>query len=213
MSSHSQRSLSGVVLAGGYSTRFGEADKAVADLAGTPMIRRVADRLATVCDELVVNCREDQREAIETAMADFPEPVTFAIDPEPDRGPLAGIAAGLETASREYAAVVACDMPFVDPALLEALADRAEGRDGALVKLEDGWYQTTQAVYRTEPMARACANALEGEDGRILAAVEELDTVVVDEGELEGVSGDTFESIDTREALREAAARFETPSH
>ncbi|MDG5760540.1 molybdenum cofactor guanylyltransferase [Natronococcus sp. A-GB1] len=209
----SQRSLSGVVLAGGYSTRFGEDDKAVAELAGTPMIRRVADQLATVCDELVINCREDQREAIEAAMVDFPEPVAFATDPEPDRGPLAGIAVGLETATREYAAAVACDMPFVDPTLLEALADRAEGRDGALVELEDGWYQTTQAVYRTKPMAQACADALEGEDGRILAAVEDLDVVVVDEDELEGVSGDTFESIDTQEALREAAARFETPSH
>ncbi|MFU8868818.1 molybdenum cofactor guanylyltransferase [Natronococcus sp.] len=209
----SQRSLSGVVLAGGYSTRFGEADKAVADLAGTPMIRRVADRLATVCDELVINCREDQRGAIEAAMTDFPEPITFAIDPEPDRGPLAGIAVGLEAASREYAAVVACDMPFVDPALLEALADRADRRDGALVELEDGWYQTTQAVYRADPMARACADALEGEDGRILAAVEDLDVVVVDESELEGIGEGTFESIDTKEALREAAARFETPSH
>lgn len=209
----SQRSLSGVVLAGGYSTRFGEADKAVADLAGTPMIRRVADRLATVCDELVINCREDQRGAIEAAMTDFPEPITFAIDPEPDRGPLAGIAVGLEAASREYAAVVACDMPFVDPALLEALADRADRRDGALVELEDGWYQTTQAVYRADPMARACADALEGEDGRILAAVEDLDVVVVDESELEGIGEGTFESIDTKETLREAAARFETPSH
>ncbi|NKE37435.1 molybdenum cofactor guanylyltransferase [Natronococcus sp. JC468] len=205
----SQRPLSGVVLAGGYSTRFGEDDKAVAELAGTPMIRRVADRLATVCDELVINCRADQRGAIEAAMADFPEPLTFAIDPEPDRGPLAGIAVGLEAASREYAAVVACDMPFVDPALLERLADRAEGHDGALVRPDDGWYQTTQAVYRADPMARACADVLEREDGRILAAIEELDAVVVGEDELEGVSEATFESIDTKAALREAADRLE----
>ncbi|AGB39491.1 molybdenum cofactor guanylyltransferase [Natronococcus occultus] len=208
----SQRSLSGVVLAGGYSTRFGEDDKAVAELAGTPMIRRVADRLATVCDELVINCREDQREAIEAAMADFPDLVTFAVDPEPDRGPLAGIAVGLEAANREYGAVVACDMPFVDPALIEQLADRARDHDGALVKLEDGWYQTTQAVYRAEPMARACADVLEREDGRILAALEELDTVVVGEDELADVAEETFESIDTKAALREAAERFEARS-
>ena len=48
---------SGVVVAGGRSTRFGAPDKAVADLGGTPMIRRVADRIAPAVEELVVNCR------------------------------------------------------------------------------------------------------------------------------------------------------------
>ena len=66
------------VVAGGRSTRFGDRDKAVADLAGTPMIRRVADRLADVTDRLVVNCRADQRAAIEDAIAGYPNPVRYA---------------------------------------------------------------------------------------------------------------------------------------
>jgi molybdenum cofactor guanylyltransferase len=202
-------SLGAVVLAGGYSTRFGEPDKAVADLAGTPMIRRVVDRLATVTDEIVINCREEQVEPIRDAVVGSDADVDFAIDPEPDRGPMAGIGVGLEAVDREYAAVVACDMPFVDPALLEFLYERARGRDGALVRLEDGWYQTTQAVYRTEPMARACAEALGGEDARILAALEELEYAVVDEDDLGEFADTTFESVDTREALRDAADRLE----
>ncbi|TYL38851.1 molybdenum cofactor guanylyltransferase [Natronococcus pandeyae] len=202
-------SLGGVVLAGGYSTRFGEADKAVADLAGTPMIRRVVDRLASVTDEIVVNCREDQVDAIRDALAGCEASTRIATDPVPDQGPLAGIRVGLETVDREYAAVVACDMPFVDPALFELLYDRARGRDGAVVQLEDEWYQTTQAVYRADAMADACAEALEDGDGRILAALEKLDYAVVDEDDLEGISGETFESIDTQEALREAESRLE----
>ena len=203
------RSLGGVVLAGGYSTRFGEADKAVADLAGTPMIRRVVDRLATVTDDLVVNCRDDQLEAIREALADGDLEPRYAIDPVPDRGPLAGIRVGLEAVDREYAAVVACDMPFVDPALLETLRERARGRDGAVVQLEDGWYQTTQAVYRADAMAAACRETLESEDKRIVAALERIDVATVGEAELEGVSERTFESIDTQDALEEAERRLE----
>ena len=51
----------GVIVAGGRSTRFGERDKAVADLAGTPMIRRVVDRIAGVTDELGDDVRGLQR--------------------------------------------------------------------------------------------------------------------------------------------------------
>ncbi|SDQ60700.1 molybdenum cofactor guanylyltransferase [Natronobacterium texcoconense] len=203
------RALSGVIIAGGHSTRFGDGDKALADLAGTPMIRRVVDRLATVTDEVVVNCRDEQREAIDAALEGCEPDVRFAIDPVEDRGPLAGIRTGLEAASREYAAVVACDMPFLDPALLELLADRVQGHDAALVRLEDGWYQTTQAVYRTETMAQAAETTLEGDDARIVVALEDLNSVIVDERDLEGVDDATFESIDTREALKEATARLE----
>ena len=118
---------SGVIVAGGRSTRFGDADKAVTELAGTPMIRRVADRVAPAVDEVVVNCRADQREAIDAALDGFDHPVSFALDPEPDLGPLAGIAAGLDAAGGTYALVVACDMPFVASALVSSLFERAEG--------------------------------------------------------------------------------------
>ncbi|ELY42030.1 molybdenum cofactor guanylyltransferase [Natronorubrum sulfidifaciens] len=206
------RTLEGVVLAGGYSTRFGETDKAVADLAGTPLIRRVVDRLAAVTDAVVINCRDDQREAIQAALSGHDLEVRYAIDPVPDRGPLAGIAVGLEAVDREYAAVVACDMPFVEPALFEQLYAHARGHDGAVVRLEDGWYQPTQAVYRAESMARACEETLGSDDTRILAAFDSLDVVTVEEAALEGVSETTFESVDTPDDLRAAAHRLEEVS-
>ena len=216
MTATRSRSLAGLVIAGGYSTRFGEEDKAVADLAGTPMIRRVVDRLATVTDAVVVNCRDDQREGIADALEGCEPSIRFATDPVEDRGPVAGIRVGLEAVEREYAAVVACDMPFVDPELLERLFERARGddeseADAAVVRLEDGWYQTTQAVYRADAMAKACADTLESDDKRILAALERIDYATVDEGALEewGIDDATFESVDTKEALEDAAARLE----
>jgi molybdopterin-guanine dinucleotide biosynthesis protein A len=201
---------SGVVIAGGRSTRFGEDDKAVADLAGTPMIRRVADRIADAVDELVVNCRAEQTPRLREAMAGYPLSVTYAEDDEPDRGPLAGIRNGLRAASGDMSFVVACDVPFVDPDLVGYLFERAADHDAAVPRLDDGWYETTHAVYRTGPMRRACDAALAGDDGRILAAVERLDAVTVPHEEVERVSSaDTFENVNTRAELAAAVERIE----
>jgi molybdopterin-guanine dinucleotide biosynthesis protein A len=39
----------------------------------------------------------------------------------------------------------------------------------------DGWYQATQAVYRSEPMATACDRALTREQYKILASLAEME--------------------------------------
>ncbi|WP_276248367.1 molybdenum cofactor guanylyltransferase [Haladaptatus sp. YSMS36] len=198
-----------VIIAGGRSTRFGDADKAVADLAGTPMIRRVADRLTGVVDELVVNCRADQTAAIREALAGYPHPVRFAEDEDTDEGPMAGIRTGLRAVEAEYAVVVACDMPFVDAELVTSLFELAAGHDAAVPKLDDGWYQTTHAVYRAQPMADACDAALAAGDHKIIAPLFELDYVVVEEDSIRAHgSVESFENLNTREEFEAAARRF-----
>jgi molybdopterin-guanine dinucleotide biosynthesis protein A len=200
----------GVIIAGGFATRFEGGDKAVADLAGVPMLRRVADRLAPVVDHLVVNCRHEQVPRFEPAFDGYDHPVSYAEDPEPDQGPMAGIRTGLRGVDSEYAAVVACDMPYVDADLVSYLFERAAGHDAAVPKLDDGWYQTTQAVYRASAMADACDRALARDDHKILAPLEELDWVVVSEAEMrERASTDTFRNVNTREELAAAQADFE----
>jgi molybdopterin-guanine dinucleotide biosynthesis protein A len=200
---------SGVIIAGGRSTRFGERDKAVAELAGTPMIRRVADRIEAAVDELIVNCRPDQRGAIEAAMTGYPLGVSYAEDERPDRGPVAGIHNGLDAASGRYAFVVACDMPFVDPALAEHLFDRADGEGAVVPRLDGEWFQTTQAVYHADAMATACADALETGDPRILDPLENVEYTVVDEPELGSVTDlDSFENLNTRAEFEQAERRL-----
>jgi len=197
-----------LVLAGGRSTRFGDRDKAVADLDGTPMIRRVVDRLAPVVDEVVVNCRDDQVDAVDDAFSDASFDPGFAIDREPDAGPMAGIERGLEAVAAEYTVVVACDMPFVDPDVIEYLFERAAEADAAVPR-PDEWYQTTQAVYRTEAMAAACRRALDRGDDRIVAPLSDLDEVVVDADEIESVGSlDTFENVNTPEEFEAAKERI-----
>lgn len=199
----------GVVLAGGRSTRFGNEDKATADLAGTPMIRRVGDRLAGVTDRLVVNCRADQTDAIEAAFEGYPNPVAIAEDPDPDEGPMAGIRTGLRDTRDEYAFVAACDMPFVEPRLVTHLLSRAEGHDAAVPRVGDGWFQTTHAAYRADAMADACERALAAGERKVIAPLEHLDYVVIDEAEVrEHAPLETFENVNTREEFEEAVRRL-----
>lgn len=196
----------GVIVAGGRSTRMGDREKAVIDVAGRPLVARVAAALSAVADDLVVNCRADQRDAIATALAGV-DPA-FAIDEAPDRGPVAGIATGLRAVDASYAAVVACDLPFLDPDLLAYLFDRADGHDAAVPKPGD-WFEPLHAAYRPAPMAEACEAALAEGDVRVIEPLFTLDYEVVERSDL--VAHGTlasFESVDTPADLRDAEDRL-----
>lgn len=214
----------GAIVAGGRSTRFGDVDKSVAPLDGVPMIRRVANRLAgaddpvppgaghaaggePIVDELLINCRPDQRDAIGEALDGFPLPVRWALDEEPDQGPVAGIRNACRAALKEYVVVVACDMPFVDPAFVETLVDDAAGHEAAVPRVDDRWFQTTQAVYHAEAMGSACDRALARGDRKILDPLDELDRVIVDDATIrERTTERTFTNVNTREELSDAEA-------
>lgn len=197
---------SGVIVAGGRSVRMGGTEKTVVDVAGTPLIRRVADRLCAATDELVVNCRADQRDPIAAALEGL-DP-RFAVDEVPDRGPVAGIKTGLEASETEYSAIVAADMPFLDPDLLSYLFERAADHEAAVPRPGE-WFEPLHAVYKTAPSVAACERALESENPRIIEPLSTLDRVVVDrEDLLAHGSLDSFESVDTPDDVEWAASRL-----
>jgi molybdopterin-guanine dinucleotide biosynthesis protein A len=104
--------LTGILLVGGASTRFG-SPKAVARLDGETLAERAWRVLGKACDErLAVGKRAD-----ELAL-----PCELVDDGTETRAALAGIVAGLRAAATELAVVLPVDMPLVTPALLGELA-------------------------------------------------------------------------------------------
>jgi molybdopterin-guanine dinucleotide biosynthesis protein A len=176
------------------------------------MLRRVADALAPAVESVVVNCRPDQTDALRPALNGYELPVRFAEDPEPDLGPLGGIRTGLRAVDargeHEYAAVVACDMPFLDSGFVGHLFDRAQGHDAAVPRVDE-WFQTTHAVYRAGAMAGACDEALDRGEGKILAALDRLDYVVVGREELDRyATPEVFRNCNTPEEVARATEEF-----
>jgi len=170
----------GLVLAGGHSRRFGPADKAFAELGETPLIEHVLRRVDHVVDGLLVSCRGGQLTRLRDTLRGAQISVGVIPDPVPDRGPAAGIAAGLTPCRATHTAVVACDTPLIDPALLSDLFERGRQRDGAIPHV-DGHLRPTVAVYRTTAMRDACERAITAGDGSLRDAVDALDVAIVPE--------------------------------
>src|SRR2546426_3800454 len=120
--------MSGLVLAGGASRRMGR-DKAQILFGSEPLVVRAVRTLARVCTDVVVASGDGHR-------LDHLG-VTQVADAMPGAGPLAGIAAGLESARHDLVAVIAVDMPAASPAVLTLLAGLWRG-EAAVVPVVAG---------------------------------------------------------------------------
>ncbi len=112
--------VTGIILAGGKSTRLGR-DKAMLPINGHPFIWHIADHLRHFADEVIVVTNRPGKYAL---------PHTKEVqDIFPEKGPLAGIHAGLTAASYEYSFVMACDMPNFHPKTAAFLVSQSSGYD------------------------------------------------------------------------------------
>lgn len=106
----------GAVLAGGRSSRFG-SDKALALANGKALLDHAIETLRHVTTHVVVCGRA------------WPGAVTVTDRPASDMGPLAGLNAALHYARSNgfnWVLSLACDTPFVAPALLSDIAARRQ---------------------------------------------------------------------------------------
>jgi molybdopterin-guanine dinucleotide biosynthesis protein A len=104
--------VSAVILAGGKSRRMGR-DKAFLAFDGAPLIARVIERVRSLCAEVIIVAND--------ADAYAPFGARVVGDVYPGKGSLGGVFSGLQAARAEFVLAVACDMPFLNPALLRYL--------------------------------------------------------------------------------------------
>lgn len=170
--------FTGIILAGGESSRFG-SPKASALFLGRPMLQCVADALAAVCGSLVVvGAAGASSPGVRAAV-----PVVQAEDRLAGRGPLAGIVAGMEASATDLCFVTACDVPLLQPALIASLAEAVNGYEAVCPRVE-GRLQPLASVYRIARALPRFRDALEGGRLRVTATFEELNVRFVDEAAL-----------------------------
>lgn len=156
-----------VIQAGGSSSRMGQ-DKALMLFRGQPLIARLVHRLRWDVSA--------PRPGFEIAIvANQPEAYRFLgvplhTDLLPGAGPLGGLLTALEVAQSPVIAVVACDMPFLNPQML--LAQRAlllaEDVDVVIPRSPDG-LEPLHAVYRRSTCLLAVRAALKAGERKMIA--------------------------------------------
>lgn len=181
----------GVILAGGGSTRMG-TDKALVDVAGDPMVERVARALNAVCDGLLAVGRGGTLAGIPCVPDDHAGRL----------GPAAGVATALRVADGRPVLVTAVDQPFLRAETLRRLASQ----DRTTVPRDDV-LQITCALY-DQDAAPSIAEAVV--DAVPLWQVVKDRARIVDEPEWRswGEDGRSWFSVDTPEKLAEGLRLF-----
>ncbi len=171
--------MSGIVLAGGRSRRFG-GDKLGALVDGRTLLQRSVEAVGTVCREVLVVLAPDAPEP--DLPVGLPVPLRFVRDPEPFGGPLVGIAAALAQASQPVALVVGGDMPWLEGEVLALLVSELEASGRQLAALVSGDRAEQLPIAVRVPAGRAAAERLvEAGERRLTALRQEIETKLVDE--------------------------------
>ena len=190
MNSAAKNSITGFVLAGGESTRMG-SDKAFLQLGNETLVARAMRLAGAVSGEV----------RIVGSAARFAGHGTVVEDVFPKRGPLGGIHAALHSSGTDLNLVLAVDLPFVEPRLLDYIIARAHGCDAVVtVPRASGGWQPLSAVYR-RAFAEAAETALAQGKNKIDALFALVKTEIIDEDELTraGFSPAMFRNLNTPE--------------
>lgn len=139
-----------VILSGGRNSRMAGQNKAFLQVDGQPILRRLLDRLQPFFSEILLVTRDPE------AYAGFA--LTVVNDLYDERASLTGIHAGLVQAKAEYAFIIPCDTPFLQPAVIQVLLDSMAPEWDVIVPCLDGYYEPLCAIY-----SKRCIPAIEAQ--------------------------------------------------
>ncbi|AUB85485.1 molybdenum cofactor guanylyltransferase MobA [Candidatus Thiodictyon syntrophicum] len=145
--SPSRAAITGVILAGGQSSRLGGHDKGLRPFAGRPLVEWVIAALAPQVDTLLISANRNLER-----YADYGLPVVADLDPG-FQGPLAGIRSAMRAAATAWIITLPCDGPYPAPDLVARLLLALRTQAGDLAVATDG--QRLQPVHALLPVALA----------------------------------------------------------
>jgi molybdopterin-guanine dinucleotide biosynthesis protein A len=165
---------SAIVLAGGFSSRFGQ-DKGLLELADKPLIRHVTDAIDPLVDEVVVVTKSRERvlEYSNVLVAD----VQFVVDVCEARSPLIGALTGFGSAHGKYSLLLPFDTPFISEQVVSLLFELCQGKTAVIPRWPNGYIEPLNAVYHTKLALEAAENAVTEGKMKVRALIEKLQGV------------------------------------
>lgn len=134
-----KQSITGIILSGGYSTRFQKEnepwiDKALMSFDGEVILQRTTRMLSNLCDKIIVMVKFEDRKSIYQAYIDkLPNSIKSKVFIEKDNtqylcnGPTLGIVSSLSFIESELAIVVPVDLPLIGEKILIDLLSQLNG--------------------------------------------------------------------------------------
>lgn len=123
---------SGILLAGGRARRMGGVDKGLIELAGRPLAAHALARLRPQVSEVLINANRNQERYAALGARVIGDSLEGYL------GPLAGLLAGMEAASRPLVVTAPCDSPFVPRDLVARLYRAMTDADAEIAVAHDG---------------------------------------------------------------------------
>jgi molybdopterin-guanine dinucleotide biosynthesis protein A len=127
-----------IILAGGRNMRMNGSDKAKLIVDTKPLLQQKYDLFRNWFEDVIVVCNRKRR-------SDYPG-MNVVVDEQEGQGPLMGLYSGMKTSRNPICFVSACDMPFVNEALVQLLLQETTGFDMAAPRL-NGFWEPLLAVY------------------------------------------------------------------
>lgn len=195
--------IEGYVLAGGASRRMGRA-KANLCLGGKTFVERAANALSAI---------SPKRLSVVGNLLEMPSVLSVLPDKldresgKQKRGSIIGLHAALSDARNDWAAVLACDLPFASGELFRKLASFERKDFDAVVPLQnDDRPQPLCALYRRETCLPVIEKMLDEEDWRLKKLLQSVKTRFISFDEISDLprAEHFFFNVNTPEDFREA---------
>ncbi len=194
---------SAAILAGGQNRRMG-TNKALLEIGGKSILERTAVLLQGLFEEVMVIGFDIE--------AYSPLGLPVWPDIRPGHGSLGGIHTALSRATHQWVLCVACDMPFLNSAVVTYLLSRTDDRiDAVIPRLAEGW-EPLCAVY-SKNILPVIERSLEAGEHKIKKALEGINYRIVESGEVRPFDPRllTFFNINTPQDLDLARQMLEHP--
>jgi molybdopterin-guanine dinucleotide biosynthesis protein A len=188
---------SGIVLAGGRSTRFGR-DKLAEPIGDRPLLHLAIEAVSAVTHDVIVVAAPE-------STPDLPVGVRLVHDETPFEGPLAGCLAGLTAAREPFVLIVGGDMPSLNAAVLGMLLRMLDASKADACVVEHlGRRQPLPMALRTGTGTALVARLRAERERRLGAVLDRLIVRALAEGEWRPLDPDalTLRDVDVPDDLR-----------
>lgn len=183
-----------VILAGGESRRMGK-NKGDVRLANITLLNHATQNMQSIFTTILISVREPRQDLM----------LPHICDSSAERGPMSGLLTALEQVQTSWVFLTACDMPFISPILIAALAEKRQSQN-VVVSCVQGHLQPLAAFYSVSCLPKIRQQMADGHRS-LKQLIESLDSTVVDEDECRCHDATliSFMDLDTQDDLEKAA--------